>query len=83
MKIGKTIVMGLVIIFLIFILCLGVHCLNAAIALWLWGLVMIPIFGAPSLTFWQMFLLIWLVHTFISGSNIVTNIGSSIARSKD
>ena len=25
--------------------------------LWLWGIVMIPVFGAPALTYWQMFAL--------------------------
>ena len=28
--------------------------------LWLWGIVMIPVFGAPTLTYWQMFALNWL-----------------------
>lgn len=26
-----------------------------ALELWLWGLVMVPVFGAPMMTFWQMF----------------------------
>lgn len=26
-----------------------------AIELWIWGLVIVPVFGAPVLTFWQMF----------------------------
>lgn len=26
-----------------------------ALELWLWGLVMVPVFGAPIMTFWQMF----------------------------
>jgi hypothetical protein len=26
-----------------------------ALELWLWGLVMVPVFGAPVMTFWQMF----------------------------
>ena len=30
------------------------------IELWLWGMVMIPVFGAPILTYWQMFALNWL-----------------------
>lgn len=34
--------------------------IGPAIELWLWGLVMIPVFGAPALTYWQMFALNWL-----------------------
>ena len=29
--------------------------LLAGIALWMWGLVIVPVFGAPALTFWQMY----------------------------
>ena len=39
--------------------------------LWLWGVVMIPIFGAPTLTYWQMFALNWLCGLlFRRGGNI-------------
>lgn len=34
------------------------------IALWLWNIIAIPIFGAPALTFWQMYGLMWLVRLF-------------------
>lgn len=27
----------------------------AGIALWMWGLIIVPVFGAPALTFWQMY----------------------------
>ena len=31
-----------------------------ALELWLWGLVMVPVFSAPIMTYWQMFALNWL-----------------------
>lgn len=30
----------------------------AGLAVWLWGLVVIPVFGAPAVTYWQMYGLI-------------------------
>ena len=44
---------------LVLVICLALF-LVPAIELWLWGLVMIPVFGAPVLTYWQMFALNWL-----------------------
>lgn len=39
------------------------------IALWLWGIIAVGIFGLPALTFWQMFGLVWLVRLILP-SNI-------------
>ena len=41
--------------------------LNAALSLWLWGLIIIPIFNAPILTFWQMFGLCLLARLMTTG----------------
>ena len=43
--------------------------------LWLWGVVMIPVFGAPALTYWQMFALNWLCGLLFGcrGGNINTS----------
>lgn len=41
--------------------------LNTAVGLWLWGLIMIPIFNAPVLTFWQMFGLCFLARVIVGG----------------
>ena len=41
--------------------------LNTAVGLWLWGLIMIPIFSAPILTFWQMFGLCFLARVIVGG----------------
>lgn len=42
--------------------------------LWLWGIVMIPVFGAPILTYWQMFALNLLCGLlFRRGGNINTS----------
>ena len=43
----------------VLVICLALF-LVPTIELWLWGLVMIPVFGAPVLTYWQMFALNWL-----------------------
>ena len=41
--------------------------------LWLWSVVMMPVFGAPTLTYWQMFALSWLCGLlFGRGGNITT-----------
>ena len=39
------------------------------IAVWLWGIIAVGIFGLPALTFWQMFGLVWLVRLILP-SNI-------------
>lgn len=43
--------------------------IGPAIATWLWGLLMVPIFGAPPLTFWQMFGLMILLRLLIPTSS--------------
>ena len=45
------------IITIILAICLVIvgNLLLAGIALWMWGLVIVPVFGAPALTFWQMY----------------------------
>lgn len=43
-----------------------------AIELWLWGLVMVPVFGAPTMTFWQMFCLNWLCQ-LLFGARVSVN----------
>ena len=45
-----------------------------ALELWLWGIVMVPVFGAPMLTYWQMFALNWLCGMLFSRSS--TNIST-------
>ena len=43
--------------------------------LWLWSIVMIPVFEAPALTYWQMFALNWLCGLLFGrrGGNINTS----------
>ena len=36
--------------------------LTAGLATWLWGLIVVPVFGAPVISYWQMFGLIWLLR---------------------
>ena len=44
-----------------------------AIAVWLWGIIAVGIFGLPALSFWQMFglkiLFDWILPTHLGGSN--------------
>lgn len=57
----------------VLVICLALF-LVPAIELWLWGLVMIPVFGAPVLTYWQMFALHWLCGLlFRSRVNVNSN----------
>lgn len=39
--------------------------IGAAIACWLWGIVMVGVFGLPALTYWQMYALIWLLRMLV------------------
>ena len=32
-----------------------INLLFAGIALWMWTIIIVPVFGAPALTFWQMY----------------------------
>ena len=57
------IILGL--IALVAILCL----LGAAIAMWLWNVIMVPLFGMPVLGYWQMYGIIILAR-LIFGSRI-------------
>ena len=45
----------------------------AGIANWLWGLIIVPVFGAPVLTYWQMYgimiLIRLLIPTFANSSS--------------
>ncbi len=46
---GCLIILGLIL--LVAVLCL----LGAAIAMWLWNVIMVPVFGMPVLGYWQMY----------------------------
>jgi hypothetical protein len=45
---------------------------GAWIALWLWNVIAIPVFGAPALTYWQMCGLIWLIDVLFPSQTITT-----------
>lgn len=49
--------------FIISILLTGVLFLvPAAVCTWLWGLILVPMFGISQITFWNMYGLIWMVQ---------------------
>jgi hypothetical protein len=56
----------------VFVICLALF-LAPALELWLWGLVMVPVFGAPVLTYWQMFALNWLCGLLFRSRVTVNN----------
>lgn len=37
----------------------------AGIGLWLWNIIVIPVFNAPILNYWQMYGLMWLFRLFV------------------
>ena len=60
-----------VVLMAIFIIVFGL--VLAGIANWLWGLIIVPVFGAPVLTYWQMYGIMILIKLLfpinISSSN--------------
>lgn len=60
-----------VIAILAVLIAIGLMFLVPAIELWLWGVVMIPVFNAPALTYWQMFALSWLLGLFFRRSSVI------------
>lgn len=36
--------------------------LHAGVAVWLWHVIIVPVFMAPSITFWQMYGIIWFLR---------------------
>jgi hypothetical protein len=61
-----TIIGGCFMIFIVIFLSLFIY---AAIGCWLWGLIMVPIFGLPALSYWQMFSLMWLLRMLFGRSS--------------
>lgn len=59
MKDFLTVLGGCFMMFIVIFLCLFIY---AAIGYWLWGLIMVPVFGLPALSYWQMFGLMWLLR---------------------
>ena len=39
--------------------------IGAAMALWLWNIIAIPVFGAPVITYWQMYGLMILIRLIL------------------
>lgn len=72
----------LIVFFLIVVLAFALSCIQAGIALWLWGAILVPTFGAPVLSFWETFGLVWLIHIFVGGSRVVSSACDSV-RNKD
>ena len=54
-----TVLGGCLVVFIVVFLSLFIY---AAIGCWLWGLIMVPVFGLPALGYWQMFGLMWLLR---------------------
>ena len=52
-----------VVLMAVFIIVFGL--ILAGIANWLWGLIIVPVFGAPVLTYWQMYGIMILIRLLI------------------
>lgn len=61
-----AVVGGCFTVFIVIFLCLFIY---AAIGCWLWGLIMVPVFGLPALGYWQMFGLMWLLRLLFGRSS--------------
>lgn len=57
---------GCLVVFIVVFLSLFIY---AAIGCWLWGLIMVPVFGLPALGYWQMFGLMWLLRLLFGRSS--------------
>ena len=57
---------GAVVMALIIALTFGF--IGAAIAVWLWKLIIIPVFNAPEISYWQMYGLLFLVRIILPTS---------------
>ena len=55
-------------IFVAIIVALLFGFIGAAIALWLWNVIAIPVFGAPVITYWQMYGLMILIRLILPTS---------------
>ena len=71
----ETILAGCLAIMVAFLLVIASVFIYAAIGMWLWNIIVVPVFCAPVLGYWQMFGLMWLVR-MIFGSIHCSN-GSS------
>lgn len=61
-------------VILVFVIALIVNLIFAGIAVWMWGLIIVPVFGAPVLTYWQMYgimvLISCILPTRVNTSNL-------------
>ena len=61
-------------VILVFAIALVVNLIFAGIAAWMWGLIIVPVFGAPVLTYWQMYgimvLISCILPTRVNTSNL-------------
>ena len=69
----KKLVEGITAVVLIVISVVIFGLILAGIANWIWGLIIVPVFGAPVLTYWQMYgimiLIRLLIPTFANSSS--------------
>ena len=61
---GCLMILGAILLFII--LCL----LGAAIAMWLWNVIMVPVFGMPALGYWQTYGIMILAKLIFGGKSV-------------
>ena len=76
----KNIVIGIIAVLGIIGLIFGLSCLFNWLALWLYNVILIPVFNAPAISFWQMYGLRWLIHLLFGGNSLITWVANEIRK---
>lgn len=64
---------GILAALLVFLIYMLVYIPGAFIACWLWSTIIVPVFSAPTLTFWQMYGILWLFKCLNIGNIDINN----------
>lgn len=56
---------AIILIFVTAVVIIAFSFVYAAIGCWLWGAILVPVFGLPALTYWQFFGIMVLIRCFI------------------
>jgi len=76
----KDIIIGIIAVLGIIGLIFGLSCLLNWLTLWLYNVVLIPVFNAPVISFWQMYGLRWLIHLLFGGNSVVKLVADEIKK---
>ena len=60
-KSGLEIFGGCMLTILVFVICIFLY---AALGMWLWNIILVPLFGVPVIGYWQMYGIMILIRLF-------------------